>query len=48
MSTFGAPTPDEAHRSQYDFVDGYSPAKQERATNLVLEQAEVALKQPAA
>ncbi|HWS11401.1 MAG TPA: hypothetical protein VN279_01275 [Rhodocyclaceae bacterium] len=37
----GAHIADEAHRSLYDFIDGYPPDKQEKATRTVLEQAEV-------
>jgi hypothetical protein len=38
MSALGAPTPDEAHGSQYD-IDGYPRHKQEKATENVLEHA---------
>ena len=57
MSVAGAHSPNEAHRSQYDFIDGharhmrdalphasfigYPPDKQEKATQTVLEQAEL-------
>jgi hypothetical protein len=39
MSALGAPTPDESRRSRYDFIDGYPPDKQAKATETVLEQA---------
>ena len=29
---------DEAHRCQYDFIDGYPPDKREKATQTVPEQ----------